>query len=64
MVDYCLVPHEDLGKFTEFNVHKVSDLINEISLINSLEPETSNPDHSLLTWKTEFNIIYTCLTIQ
>ena len=42
---YCLVPHEDFSKFTEFNVHKVSDLINENSIINSLEPETSNLDH-------------------
>ena len=49
MVKYCLVPHEDLSKFTEFKVYKVSDIINEISIINLLEPETSRPDHSLLT---------------
>ena len=59
VVDYCLVPHEDLSKFTEFKVHKVSDLINEINIISSLEPETSKPDHSFLTWKTEFNTLYT-----
>ena len=59
VVDYCLVPHEDLSKLTEFKVHKVSDIINENNIISSLEPETSKPDHSFLTWKTEFNTLYT-----
>ena len=29
VIYYCLVPHEDLSKFTEFKVHKVSDIINK-----------------------------------
>ena len=56
VVDYCLVPHEDLDKFTEFKVHKVSDLLNEIDIIDTIEPDTSKPDHSTLTWKTEIDI--------
>ena len=59
MVDYCSVPHEDLSKFTEFKVYKVSDITKEINIISSLEPETSKPDLSFLTWKTEFNTLYT-----
>ena len=35
VVDYCLVPHEDLDKFTQFKVHKVTDLINEIDIIGT-----------------------------
>ena len=57
VVDYCLVPHEDLDKFTQFKVHKVTDLINEIDIIGSIEPGTSKPDHSILTWKTNIDII-------
>ena len=57
VVDYCLIPHEDLNKFTEFNVHKTTDLINDINIIDTIEPETSKPDHSILTWKTNFEII-------
>ena len=58
VVEYCLVPHEDLYKFTQFKVHKVTDLINEIDIIDTIEPDTSTPDHSILTWKTDIDIIY------
>ena len=64
VVDYYLVPHEDLGKFTEFKVHKVSDLINEISIISSLEPETYKPDHFQFQLGKQNPILYSCLTIQ
>ena len=30
VVDYCLVNHDYLSIFSEFNVHKVTDVINEI----------------------------------
>ena len=56
--DYCLVPYEDVEKFTQFKVHKMTDLINEIVIIGSIEPGTSKPDHSILTWKTNIDIIY------
>ena len=51
VVDYCLIPHEDLNKFSEFSVHKTTDLINDINIIDTLEPKNSKPDHSILTWK-------------
>ena len=57
VVDYCLVPHEDLDKFTKFKVHKVTKLFNEIYIIGSIEPDTSKPDQSILTWKTNIDII-------
>ena len=58
VVDYCLVPHEDLDKFTQFKVHTVTDLINEINIIDTIGPDTSKPDHSILTWKIDIDIIY------
>ena len=36
----------------------MTDLINEIDIIGSIEPGTSKPDHSILTWKTNIDIIY------
>ena len=58
VVDDCLVPHDDLYKFTQFKVHKVTDLINEIDIIDTIEPDTSKPHHSILTWKTDIDIIH------
>ena len=58
VVDYCLVPHEDLNKFTQFKVLTVTGLINEINIIETIEPDTSKPDHSILTWKIDIDIIY------
>ena len=58
VVDYCLVAHEDIGKFTDFNVRKITDLMNEIDIIDSIEPGTSIPDHSFLTWKYEIGAAY------
>ena len=49
VVDYCLVPHEDLNKYTDFKVWKVSDLINKSRILNTLDVNTSRPDHSTLS---------------
>ena len=58
VVDYCLVAHEDIVKFTDFSVRKITDLMNEIDIIDSIEPGTSIPDHSFLTWKYEIGVAY------
>ena len=58
VVDYCLVPHEDLDKFTDFKVCKVSELINKSEILNTLDANTSKPDHSILTWRADFGYIY------
>ena len=36
----------------------MTDLINEIIIIDTIEPDTSKPDHSILTWKIDIEIIY------
>ena len=58
VVDYCLVPHEELEKFTDFKAHKITDLMNEIGIIETTEPGTSRPDHSILTWQSDIDTIY------
>ena len=58
VVDYCLVPHEDLDKFTDFKVCKISELINKSEILNTLDANTSKPDHSILTWRADFGYIY------
>ena len=58
VVDYCLVPHEDLNKYTDFKVWKVSDLINKSRILNTLDVNTSRPDHSILSWKVDIGNMY------
>lgn len=58
VVDYCLVPYDDLSEFTEFKVLKVSDLINKCGIIHSLDCNTSIPDHSILAWKMDTGTMY------
>ena len=36
----------------------MTGLINEINIIDTIEPDTSKPDHSILTWKIDIDIIY------
>ena len=53
VVDYCFTAHEDLSLFSDFNVHKVADIINEVGH-GSILFSSSFPDHSILTWKIDF----------
>ena len=48
VVDYCLVSHEHLHHFTDFNVIRTIDLINKIGVRNILP--RNMPDHSVLSW--------------
>ena len=50
VVDYCLIPYERLDIFTDFKVTLETDLFNSSNLLGVIDPETSHPDHSLLTW--------------
>ncbi|XP_060589316.1 uncharacterized protein LOC132744577 [Ruditapes philippinarum] len=54
VVDYCVVTHDSLSKFTDFSVKLTSDVINSSCDINSLAP-TCLPDHSLLSWNIVCN---------
>ena len=53
LVDYCIIPHEDLDKYLDFNVQTVSYLINELDVVDSTSALTTKPDHSVLSWKME-----------
>ncbi len=44
VVDYCLVPHEQLNRHSDFVVYKMSEL--NMTLVK-------RPDHSLLKWSTD-----------
>ena len=46
VVDYAWVPHEQLSNWTNFKVHRVSNLISSFGLC---VPD-SQPDHSVLQW--------------
>ena len=49
VVYYCFVAHEDLTLFSDFNIHKVSDVINDVG--HDRVSLSSFPDHSVMTWK-------------
>ena len=51
VVDYCIIPHEDLDKYLDFNVQTVSDLINELHVIDSTAALATKPHNSVLSWK-------------
>ena len=48
VVDYCIIPHEDLNKYAEFTVSTVSDLITDINAQSEFAA-VSKPDHSVLS---------------
>ena len=47
--DYCLIGHENMSLFSEFNVIIVSELIIVLNSIIVLSPNRL-PDHSILSW--------------
>ena len=51
MVDYCLIPHEDLLDYSEFNVTKALDVVHESGCSYLVDRYTKLPDHSILHWK-------------
>ena len=56
VVDYCLIPYEALDRVKEFRVHLEKDLFNRSNLLGIIDPATSHPDHSLLTWEVKIEI--------
>ena len=60
VVDYCIVPHEQLFNFTNFSVNLTSDLITSCRNIANLVP-SSTPDHSLLAWNIVTGLNHTVL---
>jgi hypothetical protein len=52
MMDFGFVPYSQLDILTDFNVHKVSDMLNKFDMFSRFD--NSYPDHSILSWK--FNL--------
>lgn len=49
VVDYCIIPYESLENFRNFKVTLETELFNSSNLLGAIEPETTHPDHSLLS---------------
>jgi hypothetical protein len=54
VVDYCVIGYDDLSKCSEFNVLRATELISSCGNLSSMAP-SSIPDHSMLTWKINFD---------
>ena len=52
VVDYCLVNHENLSSFQDFDVIRTVDLISRLPDLSSTAP-VSFPDHSVIAWKID-----------
>lgn len=50
VVDYCVTPYELLSRFKDFNVIRISDLIQRIDIADKIDLRKIVPDHSLLSW--------------
>ena len=56
VVDYCLVPLEQLRYFTDFAATRATTLCERSGCLGKLDPKKGIPKHSALTWKK--NCIY------
>lgn len=50
VVDYVLVPHEQLSLCKDFKVIRAHDLFEEAGCVGLFDPLRSLPDHNMLTW--------------
>ena len=50
VVDYCLVPYENVNQFSEFKVWTATDLLQEAQCVDVLDASSKVPDHSVITW--------------
>ncbi|KAH3728101.1 hypothetical protein DPMN_054048 [Dreissena polymorpha] len=50
VVDYCIVNHEDLGMFQDFQVLRVNDMLNTSGAVGRRFVPTSLPENSCLLW--------------
>ena len=56
VIDYCLLPHDKLSLFTEFEVHKTRDLLEKAGFLGIVaDPAHFMLDHNLQTWCLELS---------
>ena len=59
VVDYCLVPYENLFNISNFSVKRASSLATETGAIGQVDPVSKIPDHSFLCWSFGLDFSFT-----
>ncbi|CAG2201726.1 unnamed protein product [Mytilus edulis] len=59
VVDYCIVPYENLCQYKNFEVIRASVLCNKSEIPGILNPQHI-PDHSMLCWELEADFSSNC----
>jgi len=55
VVDYCIVSHDQLNDFKNFQVIRATELITQCGIVGSDVAPTSIPDHSCLMWNIQIS---------
>ncbi|CAG2255049.1 unnamed protein product [Mytilus edulis] len=55
VVDYCVLPYEQLKSFSDFTVRRTTELIKNIGMVDKFDLRRIVPDHSILTWSMSLN---------
>ena len=50
VVDYCLIPYENLHNISNFSVIRASSLVTDAGVLGNIDPTSKLPDHSVLRW--------------
>ena len=50
VVDYCLIPYENLHSISNFSVIRASSLVTDAGVLGNIDPTSKLPDHSVLRW--------------
>ena len=55
MVDYAIVSHDHLHRYSNFQVIRAHQLFNETDLVGRCDPDHNISDHSVLKWQYELD---------
>ena len=58
VVDYCIAPYEQLERFTDFYVHRATELVRQTGVADNFDLRTIVPDHSFLTWNVNLKFAF------
>ena len=50
VVDYCLIPYENLHNISNFSVIRASSLVTDAGVLGNIDTTSKLPDHSVLHW--------------
>ena len=63
VMDYCLVPHEQINESNDFKIHSATELMQSIDITINSNPEKSVSDHLLLTWNIKIKDVV-CVAVD